>query len=377
MKTNLRSLPVDETDYPLADVRPVQLSIVIPTYDERENLPVLIARLQELLSGLSFEIIVVDDDSADGTWQIAQQFARDHSNISLIRRVNRKGLSSAITEGFLLGKGKYLAVLDADLQHDERLIRGMLEEIESCDVVVGSRYMERKFVPGWDSWRSRLSRTGTSVAQKILRSGITDPLSGFFMIRREVIQEVAPQLFSDGYKILVDILLKCPGLKVKELPYEFRTRQSGTSKLTAAVAFDFADLLISRAIPSRFNLQFIRYGMVGASGVGVHLLVLYLLHAVLGMQYPVALLVAIEAATVSNYLWNNQWTFKDQRFLGKAWWLGLFRYNLACLMGSFFNIAIGWYLVDKGISWIIASVLGIWVGISWNYLANKAFTWGR
>ena len=150
----------------MADARPVQLSIVIPTYDECENLPVLIARLQELLSGLSFEIIVVDDDSADGTWQIAQQFARDYSNISLIRRVNRKGLSSAITEGFLLGKGKYLAVLDADLQHDERLIRGMLEEIESCDVVVGSRYMERKFVPGWDSWRSRLSRTGTSVAQR-------------------------------------------------------------------------------------------------------------------------------------------------------------------------------------------------------------------
>ena len=109
----------------------------------------------------------------------------------------------------------------------------------------------------------------------------------------------------------------------------------------------------------------------------MHLLALYLLHAVLGMQYPVALLVAIEAATVSNYLLNNQWTFKDQRFLGKEWWLGLIRYNMACFIGSFFNIAIGWYLVDKGIPWVIASVLGIWVGISWNYLANKAFTWGR
>jgi len=355
---------------------PIEVSIIIPTFNERENLPVLIGELQEVMLGRSYEIIVVDDDSEDGTWQVAEKFSRQYFNISMIRRINRKGLSSAITEGLLLGKGRYLAVLDADLQHDHTLLNPMIEQICDCDIVVGSRYLSQKDVPGWEAWRSKLSRAGTVMAQKVLNRKISDPLSGFFMIRREIIHEVAPQLFQHGYKILFDILIKRPDLRVKELPYEFKTRLRGTSKLTAAVMFDFADLLISRAIPSRFNMQFVRYGMVGASGVGVHFITLYLLHIMLGLRYPISLALAIETAMVSNYVFNNQWTFKDRRFLGWMWWKGLFRYNLACLLGSAFNLAVGWYLVDGGIPWLIASALGIWVGTSWNYLSNRLFTWG-
>jgi len=354
----------------------LDVSIIIPTLNERENLPVLIGKLQEAMEGRRYELVIVDDDSEDGTWQVAEEFSQRYGNIRVIRRINRKGLSSAITEGFLLGKGKYVAVLDADLQHDHALIGAMLEEIGDCDLVIGSRYMNQKSVPGWDSWRSRLSRAGTMMAQKLLKQKISDPMSGFFMIRRKIIQEIAPQLFDQGYKILFDILISRPDLKIKELPYDFKARLYGTSKLTAAVMFDFADLLISRAIPSRFNFQFIRYGVVGASGVVIHLLTLYLLHAVIGLQYPVSLAFAIETAMVSNYILNNQWTFKEHRFFGLQWWKGLFNYNLACLLGSAFNLGIGWYLVDKGIPWFYASVLGIWVGTSWNYLSNRFFTWG-
>ena|SRR5208337_2470909 len=360
----------------VSDQMDLEVSIIIPTRNERENLPVLIEKLQEVMGDRHYEIVIVDDDSEDCTWQVAEEFSQRYGNIRVIRRINRKGLSSAITEGFLLGKGKYVAVLDADLQHDHALIGAMLEEIGDCDLVIGSRYMNQKSVPGWDSWRSRLSRAGTIMAQKLLKQEISDPMSGFFMIRRKIIQEIAPQLFEQGYKILFDILISRPDLKIKELPYDFKARLYGTSKLTAAVMFDFADLLISRAIPSRFNFQFIRYGVVGASGVVIHLLTLYLLHAVMGLRYAVSLVFAIETAMVSNYILNNQWTFKEHRFFGLQWWKGLANYNLACLLGSAFNLAIGWYLVEKGIPWFYASVLGIWVGTSWNYLSNRFFTWG-
>lgn len=353
----------------------LEISIVVPTRNERANLSILIERLQEVMEGRRYEIIVVDDDSEDGTWQVAEDFSQRYDNIRVIRRINRKGLSSAITEGFLLAKAEYVAVLDADLQHDHNLVSAMADEMAGCDVVIGSRYLYKKSVPGWNSWRSRLSRTGTVMAQKLLKQDISDPMSGFFMIRRKIIQELAPQLFEQGYKILFDILIKRPDLKVKELPYEFRSRMHGTSKLSAAVIFDFADLVISRAVPSRFNFQFVRYGMVGASGVVIHLFTLYLLYVVMGLRYPVSLALAIETAMFSNYIWNNQWTFKEHRFLGLQWWKGLFKFNLVCMMGSAFNLATGWYLVDKGIPWFYASVLGIWVGTSWNYLSNSFFTW--
>ena len=354
----------------------LDVSIIIPTRNERENLPVIIGKLQEVMEGRHYEIVIVDDDSEDGTWQVAEEYSHRHRNIRVIRRINRKGLSSAITEGFLLGQGEYVAVLDADLQHDHTLIGVMLDEVGDCDLVIGSRYMNQKSVPGWDSWRSRLSRAGTIMAQKLLKQEISDPMSGFFMIRRKIIQEIAPQLFEQGYKILFDILLKRPDLKVKELPYEFKARLYGTSKLTAAVIFDFADLVISRAIPSRFNFQFIRYGAVGASGVVIHLFTLYLLYVVMGLRYPVSLVFAIETAMVSNYTLNNRWTFKEHRFLGLQWWKGLVKFNLACMVGNALNLVIGWYLVEKTVPWFYASVLGIWVGTSWNYLSNRFFTWG-
>ncbi len=360
----------------VSDQEDLDVSIIIPTRNERENLPVLIENLQEVMEGRHFEIVIVDDDSEDSTWQVAEELSHRYRNIRVIRRINRKGLSSAITEGFILGKGKYVAVLDADLQHDHRLIAAMFDQIGDCDVEIGSRYMDQKSVPGWDSWRSRLSRAGTVMAQKLLKQEVSDPMSGFFMIRRKIMQEIAPQLFEHGYKILFDILIRRPDLKVKELPYDFKARLYGTSKLTAAVIFDFADLLISRAIPSRFNFQFIRYGAVGASGVVIHLFTLYVLYVVMGLLYPVSLVFAIETAMVSNYALNNQWTFKEHRFLGLQWWKGLVKFNLACMLGSALNLAIGWYLVEKTVPWFYASVLGIWVGTSWNYLSNRFFTWG-
>ncbi len=354
-----------------------EVSIILPTYNERENLPLIVEKLQKLMDGHSFEIVIVDDNSSDGTWQIGQELASHYANIQLIRRVNRKGLTSAILEGFLLGKGKYVAVTDADMQHDINLLPQMLEVIADYDMVVGSRYVHQTEVPGWDRARLWISRLGTQMACRLLQQNVTDPLSGFFMLHRDLIHQIAPKLHSDGFKILLEILFQCPNLRVKELPYEFGVRLHGSSKLDTKVMLDFLDLLISRSPLSKFGFQFIRYSIIGASGVAIHLLVLYLLYAQWQWPYALSLLIAIQIALASNYVWNNQWTFGEQRFMKSEWWTGLIRYNLACLLGSTYNLAIGWYLVHHGMNWVFASLLGIMVGISWNYMANQAFTWKK
>ncbi len=353
----------------------IQLSIIIPTYNECANLPLITEKLQQILAGHSHEIIIVDDNSEDGTWQLAREMSLKHHNIHLIRRIHRKGLTSAVIEGFLMGKGKYLAVVDADMQHDLRLLPKMLEHMPHYDIVIGSRYLEQKSIPGWNRWRLWGSRLATQLACYFLKKEVTDPLSGFFMLKQEIIHQIAPNLYSEGFKILLDILLKQPDAKIKELHYEFGQRIHGTSKLDTKVVFDFIDLLISQTFFARFNLQFIQYGIIGASGVAIHFAVLYLLYVKWGWHYALSLVFAIETALISNYVWNNQWTFAKQRFLKSEWWKGLIRYNTACSLGSLYNLAIGWYLVSQGHSWWLASILGIWVGISWNYHANKAFTW--
>jgi len=354
-----------------------EVSIFIPTYNERDNLPVLVSDLQEIMSGVPFEIIVVDDDSEDGTWRVAGELGRMYPNISLIRRIGRKGLSSAITEGFLLGRGKYLVVLDADLQHDARLIRSMLREIPACDVVVGSRYTETTSVPGWNSWRLKLSRAGTLLAQKVLRQKVSDPMSGFFMIHRRLIHEVADRLFRNGYKILFDILQKRPDLQVKELQYEFKPRVHGTSKLSAAVMLDFLDLLISRAFPSRPNIQLIRYGFAGAVSVAASLIALYALHVLMGLGYTFSLIAATESALLATYVAKAGWGSGASGLPTPEWRKGLLQRHLTCSVGSVLTVATGWYLAGRGIPWFPASVLGIWVGMSCNNLAERFSTGGR
>ncbi|MBF0277992.1 MAG: glycosyltransferase family 2 protein [SAR324 cluster bacterium] len=353
----------------------IELSVILPTYNECTNLSIIVEKLLVLLEDYSFEIIVVDDNSEDGTWQLAKSLSEQHQNIHLIRRIHRKGLTSAIIEGFLLGSGKYLVVMDADMQHDMRLIPEMIKEMSEYDLVIGSRYLQQKSVPGWNRWRQWTSRLGTELASRFLKQKVTDPLSGFFMLKHSLIHKIAPKLYTEGFKILLDILLKSPDLKIKEIPFEFGVRLHGASKLSTKVIFDFIDLLISQTFLARFSLQFIHYSIIGVSGVAVHFLVLYLLYIQWQWFYPLSLMIAIEIALISNYIWNNQWTFAKQRFLKTEWWTGFLRYNAACSLGSFYNLAIGWYLVSQEVSWILASAFGIWVGISWNYLANKAFTW--
>jgi len=327
------------------------------------------------MKGHAFEVIIVDDNSEDRTWEIAQELSIRHQNIHVIRRIHRKGLSSAVLEGFLLAKGSFLVAMDADFQHDVHLIPEMLKEVGRYDFVVGSRYLHGGSVKGWNLGRRLMSRFSVWLARRRLRKDLTDPMSGFFMVHRSLVHQVAPRLQAQGFKILFELLLRCPEARVKELPYHFGVRRHGASKLDTTVVLDFADLLLSNSRLSRMNPQFLRYAVVGASGVAIHYFILYLLYRRIGWHYAVSLMIAIEVAMTSNYIWNNQWTFARQRFLKSKWWNGFLRYHLACSMGSLYNLAVAWYLVARGWSWVLASGLGIWIGVSWNYLANKSFTW--
>ncbi len=353
----------------------ITVSIILPTYNEKENIPRIIERLSKVLNECGHEIVVVDDNSPDGTWKIARQLSREHENLRCIRRIDRKGLGSAVMEGFLLGRGEYLLVTDADMQHDLELIPEMLKAAKQHDVVIGSRYMAQKQVEDWTPWRERFSRWGTLLSRKATDYAVTDPLSGFFLIRRELVDEIAPRIEGYGFKVLLEILIRIPGLRVKELPYRFRMRKYGQSKIDPDTLLHFLDLLLLKTPVSWVKTRFIRYALIGSVGVGIHLFCVWFFYVKWNWAFPWTVLVAIQVSLLSNYTWNNLWTFQELRFKEWKWWTGWLRYNLACSIGSLYNIIISSYLVADGIGWVWASLFGISVGISWNYLGNRLFTW--
>jgi dolichol-phosphate mannosyltransferase len=213
------------------------LSLILPTYNEAENLPVILPQLQKALASIPHEIIVVDDNSPDRTWEKAETLKKHYPSLVVIRRVGRRGLSSAVVEGFLAAKGETLAVMDADGQHDSELLPKMIEAIESgSDVVIGSRYLEGGSVGNWNIFRKLLSSSGTIVTRLALRRHVADPLSGFFMMRTSSARPLLTDLHPEGFKILLDLLARLPAqAKVREIPFVFRTRIAGESKLTFSV----------------------------------------------------------------------------------------------------------------------------------------------
>src|SRR5438132_5521861 len=227
--------PVDlaPTSRPTSVIRAPELTVVVPTFNEQANIPILVDRLEGSLTGINWEIIFVDDDSPDGTSTVAKTIGELDARIRCIRRVGRRGLAGACIEGMLASNAHYIAVIDADLQHDELLLGEMLQPLrsEEYDLVIASRYLAEGNAEGLSRKRLSWSRAATMLVQRILRVDVTDPLSGFFMLRREVIERIAPSLSVEGFKILVDILSSTRGeLRVGEVPYGFRARMHGSTK---------------------------------------------------------------------------------------------------------------------------------------------------
>ena len=354
-----------------------ELTIVVPTFQERDNIVPLVARLDAALAGGAWEVVFVDDDSPDGTADVVRTLARTDRRVRVIQRFGRRGLSGACVEGILSSSATYVAVMDADLQHDESVLPEMLRRLRSepLDLVVGSRYVPGASTAGWDRRRLFLSRVGVGSARLLLRVGdLNDTMSGFFMLRREAVEPCLRRLSQQGFKLLLDILASAPRpLRFVEIPYHFASRQHGQSKLGGAVAWEFTALLLDKFVGRFVPARFLLFCLIGASGVLVHLGVLAVLRLVL--PFTGAQAGAVLAAMSSNYALNNTITYRDQRLRGKEFWRGLLSFYLICAVGALANVGIARLIYARGEMWWLAGLAGALVGAVWNYAATRVYTW--
>lgn len=357
-----------------------ELTVVVPTYNERDNVPVLVDRLRKILAGVAWEAIFVDDDSPDGTWSVVKEIAGEDSRIRCIRRVGRRGLAGACIEGMLASAAPVVAVMDADLQHDESLLVAMLAEIRGgADLVVGSRYVGGGTTgEGLSAIRRWGSETATTLAKSILGVDLSDPMSGFFMIRREKVDAVAGDLSREGFKILLDIVSASEEpLKTVELPFEFRSRHAGDSKLDSVVTAEYLGLLFSKLTGGVLPVRFLMFAAVGASGVFVHLVSLYVGLDLFGYGFEWSQFFAVMVAMTWNFVLNNQLTYRDRRLTGSAFFVGLVTFYLVCSFGTIANVGVAsWIHGFHPVAWI-AGLSGAIMGAVFNYAASSVLTWRR
>ena len=358
---------------------PLELAVVIPTFNEAENVTKLLGLLDEALRGIVWEAIFVDDDSSDGTADLIRSIGRNNIRVRVLQRLGRRGLSSAVIEGMLASSAPVIAVIDADLQHDETLLPKLYAAVrDGADLAVGSRYVGNGSVGEWGKRRQDVSRGATWLAQRILKTSLTDPMSGFFAISREALSASVRRLSGGGFKILLDIAASAPEpLKVAEFPYVFRTRNAGTSKLDTMVAAEYLKLLADKAIGHVIPIRLLMFLAVGAIGVAVHLGILGGLLLTGAVGFAIAQAVAVWGAMTFNFALNNVFTYSDRRLRGVRFVTGLLSFYAVCLVGAAANVGVGTYIHGADHSWWLAGVAGALIGAVWNFAASSAITWRR
>ena len=357
-----------------------ELSVVVPTFNERDNVTVLYRRLEATLSGIAWEVVFVDDNSPDGTWEVVRNLARKDSRVRCIRRIGRRGLSGACIEGILASSGPYAAVIDADLQHDETQLPKMVALLRSgeAELVVGSRYIEGGSADSFNKQRAGASQLATEVARRVLKVEVADPMSGFFMIRRDRFEQLAPQLSTQGFKILLDLVATAQGkLRTIEIPYTFGSRQHGESKLDSMVALDFLGLVLAKLTHDVVSLRFLLFATVGSIGLLVHFAALYTALEAFDWPFPEAQGVAAISAMTSNFMLNNFLTYRDQRLRGLAIVRGLLLFYLVCSVGLLANVGVAFSVYDQEPIWWLAGAAGALMGVVWNYAMSGLFVWRK
>jgi dolichol-phosphate mannosyltransferase len=380
-----RAMPREQAgsgDAGCGDTRQVgpELSVIIPTFNEAENVPDIIVRLRRCLSAIRWEAIFVDDDSGDGTTDLVHALGREDARIRCVQRIGRRGLASACIEGILASSAPLVAVMDADLQHDETLLPEMyrIAKQENVEVVVGSRYLNEDGVGEWAKSRAATSRFAAHLGRLVLRTDLTDPMSGFFMVRREAFDRRVRGLSGIGFKLLLDLFATPPQpLRFRELPYRFRPRRAGASKLDAHVIWDYGMLLLDKLVGHLVPVRFVAFALVGGVGVAVHFLALFLLHRTLAFDFVLSQTAATLVAMTFNFTLNNALTYRDMRLRRWQWLRGWFSFVLTCSVGAAANVGIAAYLFRaEGAAWPIAALAGVLVGSVWNYGVTSIYTWG-
>jgi dolichol-phosphate mannosyltransferase len=358
----------------------IELSIVVPTFNERENVIPLVDRLRKALAGISWEVIFVDDDSSDRTVDVVRGLSINDHRIRAIRRVHRRGLAGACLEGILSTSAPIVAVMDADLQHDETRLMAMLSMMRSgrTDLVIATRYSrDGSSGEGFSRIRQTGSQMAIGMAKRFLKVDTSDPMSGFFMVRRTLIEELAPKLSQQGFKILLDIIASSPvPLRIGEISYVFRPRIHGESKLDASVVLEYLGLLVAKRSGDLISPRMVLFGMVGLSGVVVHLTVLRSLLTA-GLPFATGQAIAMLSAVVSNYTLNNALTYRDRRRRGMRFLTGLMMFSALCSLGVLAGTGVSSLFYNEEPQWWLAGLAGAVIGAGWNYITSSMITWRR
>lgn len=369
-----------ERDFVAAEQRPIELTLVVPTLNERDNVAPLLERIALALNGLEWEVIFVDDASTDGTAELVSEIACGDRRVRLIRRFGRRGLSSAVMEGFLASTAPVVAVIDGDGQHDERALPLLYQAVAEggCALAVGTRYADGGSVGQWCERRARISGLATGLARAVLKTPLSDPMSGLFAVRRSAVLAAVPRMSSVGFKVLLDLVLSHPEpLQVREIPYRFNTRTAGASKLDSAVALEYFELLLDKWIGRWVPPKLVLFGAIGALGLLVHLALLGLLFHGLGAGFGPAQSTAVLGAMTFNFALNNRFTYRDRRLTGRRWLTGLMSFYLVCSLGALANVGVGSLVYEYHYQWWVAGIAGAVIGSVWNYGASAWLTWTR
>lgn len=363
--------------YHTPDFHGPELAVIVPTFNERDNVEHLVNALDKALTGIAWEAVFVDDWSQDGTVDIVAKIARTRPDIRLHRRFGRRGLSSAVIEGMLATTAPIVAVIDGDLQHDETILPTLCASLRDgeCDIAIGTRYAPGGSTGQWGAGRLRISGFATWLSQRFMPTTISDPMSGYFALHQSTLVALLPRLSNLGFKLLLDILISSPQpLRAREIPYHFRTRRAGESKLDAMVAVEFGLLLLDKLVGRWVPPRLILFAAVGGSGLAIHLAVLRLMLA-LGEAFDGAQAVAVTVAICFNFVLNNLLTFRDRRLRGAELVRGILSFYLVCGVGALANVGLGSAVYASHYSWWLAGIAGAAVGSIWNYLASSKLTW--
>jgi dolichol-phosphate mannosyltransferase len=357
----------------------LELAVIVPTFKERANVFPVLEALDRCLKGMAYEVIFVDDDSPDGTAALVRKIAWTNPRVRVLQRIGRRGLASACLEGMMATPAPYIAVMDGDLQHDEGILPAMLEKIrnEKLDLVVATRNAEGGGMGEFSKSRVWLSNLGRRLSQSVSHTDLSDPMSGFFMLDRRFLEEVVHSASGVGFKILLDLVASARRpVRFGEVPYTFRKRIHGTSKLDILVGLEYLQLLLDKAVGDLIPPRFIIFSMVGAGGLVLSLgCLLYLLLSFGKMEFLTAQAITTFVAMTANFFLNNSMTYRNRRLRGRRLWIGLATFYAACFVGAVINLRVAEFIKDAGSSRYLAAACGLTVGAVWNYAVTSIITW--
>jgi len=361
-----------------------ELTVIVPTLNERDNIvPLLEALRASELARIDFEVVFVDDDSQDGTSDFVRSLALGDCRVRVLKRIGRKGLSSAAVEGMLSSSAPYLAVMDGDLQHDERILPLMLAKLkqEHLDIVIGSRHIAEGSMGEMASHRQAMSRVARYVSRIVCHAELSDPMSGFFVLTRQYLDEVGHDLSSTGFKILLDMVASAHRpVKIGEVPYQFRPRLHGESKLDVIVLLEYFQLIVDKLVGNWIPVSYVMYALAGSVGAAAYLTLMTVLRMTVLRSIGVsslgdAQLISSLIVIGLNFLLNNQFTFRALRLRGRRFAAGLLIFYVACSVGVLFNLRTFEYLRSSGAPWYVAAVAGMFAGSLWNYWISSVMIW--